>query len=203
MTAPDKFGPPLQEQSSGSMRPTPEALGGVSTIPDSAFGRVLGQHRRAPHVDAPASAALERHREEIRPRALRLEGSAVSATGVPLVIDLGGPKPGFVWTIRRINVGPVDYAAGNYPTVNTVIALVTSQETGINLADSAAQVVSQTTAYPAEGTWGREELVLQAGDYLRIVVVGLALSNVTAGITVTASAAGQETAAAHREVYAI
>jgi len=200
MTSPDGFEAPHQSTTAGSERPTAPGVGGIRTIGDKEYAAILGgrHHGKSAVVDHQASAALERQIENARPRQLRQEKSGITVSNTTLILNMGGPKPGFKWTIRRINVGPVDYSAGNYPTVSFVIATIGPQSTGQGPVDSAAQVVSQTTAYPAEGTWGRDELEMNAGEYLRILVGGL-----SAGVTVTASAVGQEQGAVATEQYAI
>jgi hypothetical protein len=196
---PDKFPNPLQSAVGGIERATAPGVGGIRTPSEHEMASVLGQHRRSPDVDQRASAKLARQIDAAKPRLLRLEGSGVQVATNTLVISLGGPKPGFVWSIRRINVGPVGYDTGDYPTISAVIGIVAGQESGLGVVASASQVFSQTTAYPAEGTWGRDELVLAAGDYLQILVIGLTPT----GSTSTAAASGEETHVGVTETYAI
>jgi hypothetical protein len=186
----DQFPSPTEDSRSTAQRPVPASMGGGTRLPGNPLTASRALIRRGPpNVDPQASATFARHLQEARPRLIRQETSGVVVVNKTLILNLGGPKAGFEWTIRRINVGPVDYSAGNYQTVSTVIAIVGPQETSLGVIDSAAQVVSQTTAFPAEGTWGLDELPIAPGDHLRVLVVGYA----NPGDTITAAAVGWET----------
>lgn len=154
--------------------------------------------RPHPEIDQQRSAALRRYITEVAQRGVRLRGSKVATSGQTTLIGLGGPETGFTWSIRRINVGPLDYSAGSFPTGIVVIAAIATKISSNSAPDSAYEVVSMTTTFPAEGTWGKDELQLQASDRLQLLITGLAT-----GVTVTAGGFAQETAANLPERYQV
>lgn len=178
-TAPDHFDAPIGE-AVASDRPTAPGVGGIRGIRAEEIAAAFGR-RPAPAVDPRRTAAAQRLHTITTPRLIRLRGSAIATTGTPTVIYLDGPAAGWLWHIRRINVGPLDYSAGSFPTgIYVVSTIAGADEPGLP-PDSAGQVISSTAAYPAEGTWGMGEATLGAGDHLRVIVTGL-----TTGTTVTA-----------------
>ena len=104
-------------------------------------------------------------------------GGIVPAAG-PLILELGGPNPGFIWEVKMLHVGPADYTALPYATGVTVVAL--GQTQGDNGANG---VGSWTAAWPAQGYWGSYEWTVTGNKKLRVAVIGL-----TAGTPVTAAA---------------
>lgn len=190
----DKFPAPYENSYSTDERPTPASMGGGQA--DSDLSAALRLQRRPGNgFDERLSAGLRRRIEQSRDRLVPLRGTGTAVGGQPLVIGAGGPKQGYVWELKRFNVGPVDYSAGSFPTGVTVILVIAGQETGA-VADSAGQVVSMTTSYPAEGTWSREEANLLAGEYLRCIITGL-----STGVVVTIGGQAVENAATAPETY--
>lgn len=200
--APDFF--PNAEQTAGSpQRATPPQLGGVAaplTAPaEQTFGQSADPRGR---VDQRLTHMLERYIEQGRAREFDQPGSdAANANGIA-VVDLAGPAPGFMWVVRRINAGPADYSAGATFTGVLCIGAKTTQAAPNSVngvpADSGGQVFSQTTVFPAEGTWGRGELIVLEGERLILIITGL-----TNGFLVTAGAHGQQYAAAFPQSYTL
>lgn len=203
MTAPDTMANPLHS-TLASNRPTPDAMGGGAVeAPERsrAAAVALEQHRREPSIDERLSAAVGRWWEERKAKHYKLNGSAVAVAGAVTVIDLGGPKQGFTWALRRINVGPADYAAGagSYPVAITTIVAMTTRQPGVNYpANAAQQVIDQTGAFPVSGTWGRGQATVAEGDRLFVLVVGL-----DDGYQLTAGGEVEETAAGVPEIYGL
>jgi hypothetical protein len=193
----DTFPAPYEDSYSTDEEQTPVSMGGgVRTLGPLDTAAARGLHAsRGDRYDERLSAGLRRKIEGSRDRIVELHGSGTAVANTPLVITCGGPHQGFVWELKRLNVGPVDYSAGSFPNVTNVILIKSSQSTG-SVADSAGQVISTTTLYPSEGTWGREECTVLAGEYLRVIVVGL-----SAGVVVTIGGQAIENAAAAPETY--
>jgi hypothetical protein len=198
---PDFFGNPNQDART-PQRETPPELGGVSAPIDTDTPLLTDLRRPRSATDDRATHALERMLEQSRARELDVVASAnASAAGVA-VLDLQGPAPGFLWVVRRINAGPLDYSAGATFTGITTIGIKSAQAapgtaSGVP-ADSGGQVFSQTNLFPAEGTWGRGELVLLEGERLLLIVIGL-----TANFLVTSGAHIQQYAAAVGQTYGL
>lgn len=176
---PDTFAAPFHD-AVASQRLTPPGVGGHAIDPGNAAHAVASRlaRTRDPRIDPRRTAAVERRIAEASPRAIRLRGSGVATTGQVLSIGLGGPEIGFTWDVRRVNVGPLDYSAGSFPTGVFVVLTITDKT---NPADSGYEVVSTTSSYPSEGNWGTEQVQLQGGDKLRLLITGL-----TTGAIVTA-----------------
>lgn len=171
--APDKFGP--YKATDSSTRQTAPLVGGHAGVHPETYARALGGPRRGDVVtDDALSAEIERRKAQARRRLIRFQHAVQAVGGQTTVLFAGGPHPGFTWDVRRLNVGPMDYSAGSFPTGILVIAIITVQEEPGAPIDDAGRVVSMTTAYPAEGTWGRGECSLVYGDHLRVLVTGLA-----------------------------
>lgn len=197
---PDKFGPDWRD-SWHSARPTPVELGGPHDHDDGAAGRMLGG-ARAGGVDMNATGKLLRLLDDFRGRPIAEAAQAVALAGVPTVLGLGGCPQGYVRSLRRVNVGPADYVAGAgaFPAGTTVI-LVSGEKASPGAAypnASGLSVVSLTTIYPAEGTWSAGEVTIMPGQWLTVVVVGLA-----AGVQVVASAQLVETASVGGEIFGL
>jgi hypothetical protein len=180
----------------------------AETIAAAGMGNLAGPSETT-REDAARTAALQRAIERSRPRLVRLGDGAVAVAGVATVLDLDGPVSGDRRIVRRINVGPTDYAGsvGSLPTGITTIAAIVpfNPELGGTVGqgagaipDSALQVVSVTSAFPAEGTWGRDELTLLPGDFLAVIVVGLA-----AGYAVSAGGQAYDVARATATEYTL
>lgn len=186
----------------GSRRPTMASVGG-GPRPNRA-GRAdrdaaaLLEHDREPYFDEQRSAAIERYYEERFGRKVRLLGSAVAGASGFSWLNLQGPSDGYVWNVRRLNVGPIDYTTLPYTTGVTVIAVVGGQQAPPAGSVSADQVASVSTGWPAEATWGPGELTLEGGDYLWVGVAGLAQ-----GTQITAGGQAQMTAVHTGEVYGL
>lgn len=193
--APDLFPAPMREFQS-SNRPTPEEMGGWSLRPEhEQAAHHMGDVAAAGNDDDALAANLRRRIEQSRPRRIWLTGSGVGTSADPAIIRMGGPKPGSVRAVRRVTVGPADYL--NIATGPTrVILLITSVAASVAAPVSASRVVSSTTSWPAEGTWGRGELVLEQGEELVALILGS--SN---GVTYTAGGQAEETAVATGETY--
>lgn len=182
-----------------SNRPTPVELGGQTAYSERAAADLIAPSR-TPTENYRLTQALQRLREQNYPRAVHLAGVGTATTATPLVIGLGGPKLGFTWNLRRVTVGPHDYAAGSFPAGVFVILVAVGQAAPGSAypSDTAREVISTTAMYPAEGTWGRGEVTLEGGEELRLIVTGL-----TTGVMVSAGGQAQETAAGQYETYAL
>lgn len=181
---------------------TPASIGGGpkgQPRDDSAFSaaKLIGGSW-APEKDPRLSGALERLVDSRRGRVVKLQGTVTAVAGAVAVIELGGPPPGFVWSLRRLNVGPSDYIAGNWPTSAITVMAATGQAAPGTAypTNSALQVLSVTTSFPAEATWSEAEATLLAGEKLFILTSGLA-----AGYLLTAGGQAVEVAAAMGEQY--
>jgi hypothetical protein len=201
MISPDFFPNPMQT-SRTPQRETPPLLGGTAAPldQDTQILEDLRQPRSA--TDDRATHALERLIEQTRAREIDVvAGDAANANGIA-VVDMQGPAPGFLWVVRRINAGPVDYSAGATFSGVLTIGIKSAQAAPGNVngvpADSGGQVFSQTNLFPAEGTWGRGELVLLEGERLILVITGLANN-----FQVTAGAHVQQYAAAVGQTYGL
>lgn len=185
--APDLFPEPFRD-AVASQRLTPAGVGGHAIDPARGHAAVAARMARTrnPNVDPRQSAALARRVAEGSARPVRLRGSGTAVTGQTLSIGLGGPEYGFQWDVRRVNVGPLDYAAGSFPT-GVFVVLTIAEKTGT--PDSGYEVVSSTSTYPSEGTWGADQVQLQGGDKLRLLITGL-----TTGAVVTAGGLAFESA---------
>lgn len=175
MPPPDTFDTPAHQEQ-WSARITPPAMGGATPITPALAGRMIRRRPAEPGVDRAMSSAVDRIRQQSRRRIVRLNAFAQAVGGqvTLLVPQPGGPTRGFQWDLRRLNVGPIDYSAGSFPSGIETIALIGPQEEPGLPADSAAQVISATAAYPAEGTWSRGQVTLLPGDHIRVLVTGLA-----------------------------
>lgn len=198
----DRFASITEDSYATAEHPTPASMGGGIRRPNYAgVSRAISRAGTTAHdqQDQRLSAGYQRWREGFTPRQIRKYASASATTSTTTVLALGSPQRGFIWAVRRINVGPIDYTAGSFPTGIFVIATLAAQPTQPGtVADSGGQVISTTTLYPAEGTWGRDELVVQADEHVRILVTGL-----TTGTIVTAALYAEETVAGGPEQYAI
>lgn len=204
MTVPNDTFARATRNGQASRRPTPDDMGGGSfdgRVASDDAAALLQQGRQAPEIDERASAALARWWEERKAKHYKLNGSAVATTGSVTVIDLGGPKQGFVWAVRRINVGPLDYAGtvGSFPAAVTTILAASQRSPGSAYpANSGQQVIDSSAAFPLSGTWGRGEATVAEGDRLFLLIVGL-----TTGYQVTAGGEVEETAAGVPELYGL
>jgi hypothetical protein len=194
---PDSF-PQTFDDTYSSEAPTSPGVGGTRhpSNTEQADAAGLLQRRRAPQVDPRASAALQRAIAQAKPRPIRLRGALAAPASGPTVIGLGGPEIGFTWMVTRVTAGPIDYSAGSFATGVFVILAIT--QTGVSTPDTAYEVVSTTAAWPAEGTWNKDQLQLQGGERLRLIITGLA-----AGVFATAGGQAYETAAGVTETYQI
>lgn len=198
----DRFGVPQHSVTGGSVRPTMASVGaGPHRRPTQGLGRTAAHAVRPvddPTVDVPRSAAIERYWEERFARKVRLVGSGSAPASGFLWVNLLGPSDGYVWNVRRLNVGPADYTSLPYATGVTVLAVVAGQQPPPAGSVTADQVASSTTNWPAQATWGPGELTLEGGDYLWVGVAGL-----TTGTAVTVGGQAQQTAVHVPEVYGI
>jgi hypothetical protein len=108
----------------------------------------------------------------------------VPASGV-LLLDLDGPKTGYVWTVRRVNV-----TDGN-SFANTMGSAVAQIYAGQMSATLVSQILPQNVEWafstlPNVANFSSDQLVLQYGEHLQVLVTGG-----TAGETVQASVAYQ------------
>lgn len=192
MTAPspDLFPQPFHAFQD-SARPTPPEMGGFHE-PDVDAGLTRpGTPRRR----NPLAAGLQRRLESRRPRRIWLQGTGTADGTNPTIIRVGAPKPGFVRSVRRLTIGPINYL--NVATGPTRVIVMTAPPSAQIVAPiSASRVISSTTSWPAEGTWGRGELVLEASDELVVVVIGG-----TANQVLTVGGQAEETAATDMENY--
>ncbi|HSN12146.1 MAG TPA: hypothetical protein VLS51_08570 [Propionibacteriaceae bacterium] len=180
--APDRFPTPYRTTYGTDERPTPPGMGGAA--PRFAPSRVpIGG---GGPTDRGQAAAMRAAQDRLT-RAVPIQASGTVPASGPLVLDAGGPDAGYVWDLKRLMVGPVDYTALPYATGVTVLAFLRGQ--GDTHGNSATHMLSWTKAWPAQGTWGRHEAHLEHGDRVQVVVLGLA-----AGTVVTVGGSVEQTA---------
>lgn len=172
---PDRFPAPAHSTVS-SARPTAPLLGGSPGVHPEQYAAAVGLPRRPGSsigVDERLSSELVRRAGQNRRRVVKLAYSAAAVSGQTTVLFGGGPKAGFQWDVRRLNVGPMDYTAGGFPTGIYVVAVIMSQEEPGAPPSDASRVVTSSAVYPNEATWGRGEVTLLPGEFLRVLITGL------------------------------
>lgn len=203
LTIASDFFPNPRQDARTPQRETPPDLGGTAAPltpqAEAQFGQTADPRGR---TDDRLTHVLERAIEQGRAREFDSQGSDNANANGFSVVDLGGPPPGFMWVVRRVNAGPEDYTAGATFTGVLVIAVKSPLAAPNNLngipAASGGQVISTTGVFPSEGTWGRGELVLMGNERLVLIITGL-----TPNLLVTAAAHGQQYAAAYPQSYTL
>jgi hypothetical protein len=175
-----------EERYQDHARNTPPGMGGMDPLD-------VALPLRDPALLDSAAAALLRAFEDSLTKYIPVPGaSGVIPAGGQLALDLGGPALGYIWHVRSIQVGPVDYTAQTLPIAGfTVIAYARAgtNAAGIGGDRSAQSALSWTQQYPAQAFFSRGEAVCSQGDRLQVVVVGTVGATVTAGATVEQTAA--------------
>lgn len=201
MTIPhDLFPQPTRTAAAHDGYATPPTVGGIRQPPWEQLAAAMLPRKIRPgveHVNEQKTAALQRAISQSTPRPVRLHGQGIMPASGALYIGVSGPEAGFQWDVRRVNVGPLDYSTATlFPTGALIILAIT--EKGLIAPDSGYEVVSTTTSFPAEGTWGRDELQLQGSDKLRLIITGL-----TPGTQVTVGGQAYEVATGVEETYSL
>ena len=131
--------------------------GAISAELDIATGREVKEH---------ADRILEHLSTDLHPQVINIDKSGQLASGAsaPLVIPLGGPATGKIWSIRKIVVCGSD----DHTTVANVLCAiyVTRAQNGYGLTD--LEVTS--LAAPSTTTFGRHELTV-AGPQAKLLAV--------------------------------
>jgi len=102
------------------------------------------------------------------PRDIAADGE-VPASGT-LVLDLGAPASGKLWSIRRATIGPGIPTA----TITGTARLFVGQVPNVGVTPAGADLRDYTTAFPNPGPWSRWELVCTSPQHVYVTFDGAA-----------------------------
>lgn len=99
---------------------------------------------------------------------------ADSAAKTYSFVDIGGPKAGHTWDIRRYKIGALDPWA---TPQGTILPIITSENFFANTSTEPGAFgheVDVTATIPAQGNWSRDQVTLRPGEHFVFVFKGLA-----------------------------
>jgi hypothetical protein len=96
-------------------------------------------------------------------------GQAVAAG--TLTLDLDGPSLGYVWSVVRVTASAA--VLGSQPSSTPAYACIGPNATGVEAAPTGSQYVSYSTAWPIQGTWSPQQLLVQYGERFFFYFTGL------------------------------
>lgn len=134
------------------------------------FRALLGVGQETNRRLAQLSKQIETLRAQ-EPWDVRIQNSVVIPTPTAdTAIGLGGPEVGYIWQVRRIILGGVQWTTTAAGTAEVYV----SAEGGGSVASvrGLSEMADQSTTLPSKATYGLHELPLTERQHLHVVIHG-------------------------------